>query len=1315
MLDKGKMGGKLCSLKLNIHANKPDIVILTETRHNADFQGQKILKGYNLIMNSSSGNRTSGVLVYARKTVQIMENSVYNSDTGHFAIGCLIMNGVRIILAAIYGPSTNSDPLSFDIFRQISQEIQTRTQAYNTSTIVLAGDFNLHLDTTGRKPRTCQHVRGLMDRYNMIDAGHTDKLPTWRRPHRAHLHSRLDYIMHSNNILGRKVNVRWSQLDHAQITCQLEVGAPTHKKVIYKDWILGQTEFQQKAEALIAEVLIDHSQHQNMNAQDRQESFGNKHPKEYEASLLLTDEEEGIFHAHILSIIIQKVTQLHTKIQKDLSGKKIREMQGKQDRITYLYRQLDTQEQNQVRTEILEDIEQTQQELRQEAEEYEKAKQQRVDHFYQTNNGKNTAASFVQARPEKVNRVVSKLTVDNTEISDPQEINRVLQDKHKDMVSKEFQQEMQLEEFLTKYQVTLPELSQDSKELLDEEFQIEEVRQALKQADNNSAPGPSGQTIGVFKYIFSIIPETMTRALNELTFVPGLHESACFKWLKERHIIYIPKVGKPADRPENLRPLSLLETLYKIQTRILSTRLVKTLDQVLVADQHGFRPGRSTQTCSLPFLETIHEANSTGKPLQLLSIDIKSAFDSISPELVKQVMHKLGYPVIYLEALHGWTGKGTARVLVNSVLGPEFKLRTGTGQGDPPSAPRYDIGADPLLRAVQQVVQNFRYTMNTGRQVPFSAYADDQMGALSVQSSQQVKDIIQVYEDYSKVSGLKINVKKTEILCINTTDQLRQNIQEDTGIQVVTGLRHLGIELKTSYHETVQASFSKAMERTESRYNRINMSHADMFHKRQLITQAYTPSFTHLFMTLEYDPQAGQELDKKVRKLLWTKTERGVTNNKRHLVSKKRLGAGFEYGGLQISSSNETAKSLACNFIQKMLLQATVPESEKIWMFFYFNDLLGKIGSLPLTELYKIGGQQIWNNAANKIKRYSPFLSHAMHSFASLTKLNEGSREWLSASIAGHGSATHMGGISEGEGFTLLGYGFTHVGQLFATNNLTGQINTAEDTTYPDLLAQRHPWTIIKCKALRRELAGRGGHLPPPPCSFSTAIASLKFSGLYRKLKRAKINDLIKAPPSYITRQKDGLSVPSLSEYMSGYKRIFGMGLPSKTLETSFHVLNRQTWTNNKWYLSQRGEGGDRSKQCTLCGATENTQHMIFECPEYSEIVWEVISEAINSSMDNQNNITIHMHNVMYNLPIKKLEKKHDNQIQTYIQEIKRNIIYRRYLRCQNPNRAQIIYNRDRIIAHCIITCKKEIAFRKYQNKNHAFLESIKHYLESQI
>ena len=66
-------------------------------------------------------------------------------------------------------------------------------------------------------------------------------------------------------------------------------------------------------------------------------------------------------------------------------------------------------------------------------------------------------------------------------------------------------------------------------------------------------------------------------------------------------------------------------------------------------------------------MEAIQEVERTGKPLQLLAVDIKAAFDTISPDLVKQVMKKQQYPEIYLSAIHNLTSTGEAAVLANTV------------------------------------------------------------------------------------------------------------------------------------------------------------------------------------------------------------------------------------------------------------------------------------------------------------------------------------------------------------------------------------------------------------------------------------------------------------------------------------------------------------------------------------------------------------------------------------------------------------------------------------------------------------------------
>ena len=145
-------------------------------------------------------------------------------------------------------------------------------------------------------------------------------------------------------------------------------------------------------------------------------------------------------------------------------------------------------------------------------------------------------------------------------------------------------------------------------------------------------------------------------------------------------------------------------------------------------------------------------------------------------------------------------------------------------------------------------------------------------------------------------------------------------IEQQTGIKCVDGLRHLGIEVRKTYKSTVEATNAKIMQQTESKYKRINKSFTDMFHRKQLIQQVILPSFNHCYMTLGYNQVSGSKLDKQVIKLLWTQEDKGgEIKQKRIMVAKQRLGVGHEYGGLQLQSSEEIATGLGCNFIQRCM------------------------------------------------------------------------------------------------------------------------------------------------------------------------------------------------------------------------------------------------------------------------------------------------------------------------------------------------------------------------------------------------------------
>ena len=302
--------------------------------------------------------------------------------------------------------------------------------------------------------------------------------------------------------------------------------------------MLTQPEFIDQAQNIIKDTLIDHSQHSAMSVQEREESIVGKN-KEFEGNLILTDQENGIFTAHVFSIIIQRLVNLQGKIQKEMTQKKMRELAELQSKIAQHLREYDTEPDEEVRKEKQQVIENARQELSQEAENYERAKKVRIEQFYLDNNGKNRAASFIPVKESRSHNSIKKLKVsEEEEVTDLARIVKILEDKHKKLVGTEFKQHMELEEFLDKYQVELPILKEATRDILDTEFTMSEVKEALSQAAGKSAPGPSGQSVGIFKFIFSEIPLTMTVALNELAFVSGFMDSPCFAWIKQRYITY---------------------------------------------------------------------------------------------------------------------------------------------------------------------------------------------------------------------------------------------------------------------------------------------------------------------------------------------------------------------------------------------------------------------------------------------------------------------------------------------------------------------------------------------------------------------------------------------------------------------------------------------------------------------------------------------------------------------------------------------------------------------------------------------------------
>jgi hypothetical protein len=195
-------------------------------------------------------------------------------------------------------------------------------------------------------------------------------------------------------------------------------------------------------------------------------------------------------------------------------------------------------------------------------------------------------------------------------------------------------------------------------------------------------------------------------------------------WWKDVQVTLMTKKA-PAERLSNQRPVALCNTIYKLFSIIINSRLTRAVEEnaVMEGEQEGGRRRRGC-TRQLQRLQwQLQDAQRRGKKMYALWLDTKNAFGSVSHQVLWSILKGYGFPpeeVEFLERLYAGN-----RFSITGPFGKTADIHTyaGVGQGDITSPLLWNLVANAMLRYINGAKMGYQH--ESGISTSALCYIDD--------------------------------------------------------------------------------------------------------------------------------------------------------------------------------------------------------------------------------------------------------------------------------------------------------------------------------------------------------------------------------------------------------------------------------------------------------------------------------------------------------------------------------------------------------------------------------------------------------------
>ena len=381
------------------------------------------------------------------------------------------------------------------------------------------------------------------------------------------------------------------------------------------------------------------------------------------------------------------------------------------------------------------------------------------------------------------------------------------------------------------------------------------------------------------------------------------------KWL-EILKVYLDVENKPKIFLKNWRPLTLLDTVYKLASGAIANRIKLVLDELINRDQTGFIKGRSIVENIRVIYDIMKLTEEKQIPGLILLIDFEKAFDSLSWNFLHKALEYLNFGDSVRQWIKMFYNGISSAVIQAGHLSSFFNIQRGCRQGDPLSPYLFVICAEFLAAKIKKN-ENIKGIIINGIEFKISQYADDTSVILDGTET-SLNHTLTELSHFSQISGLKVNFDKTQLVWIGAKKYSTESIK--TKWKLSWGgnkFRLLGINFNTELEDMIKDNYTPKINQMEKIMKKWGKRSISPLGKITVIKTFIIPIFNLLFTALPNPSNATIELiNNSLFDFLW---------NKNPKIKKTVVVKQFAEGGLKMINLSAFIKALKSTWLRRIL------------------------------------------------------------------------------------------------------------------------------------------------------------------------------------------------------------------------------------------------------------------------------------------------------------------------------------------------------------------------------------------------------------